>query len=136
MATTGKSPAQMFALAFGAVYLLVGIVGFAVTGFDNFASDVDPGTLIIFDLNPLHNIVHIAIGAAWLGAASTHAAAKSANLGIGVVYLLVGVLGLGGILVGELIANNPADTGLHLVTGLLAVYFGTAGAEMGRTATV
>lgn len=33
-----RSPAQTFALVFGAVYLLIGIAGFAVTGFDDFAA--------------------------------------------------------------------------------------------------
>ena len=35
---------QMLALAFGAVYLLIGIVGFFITGFDNFfGNEVAPG---------------------------------------------------------------------------------------------
>src|SRR5918999_5367901 len=87
-----RTPAQTFALVFGAVYLLVGIIGFAFTGIDDFAS-TSGDKLIIFQINPLHNIVHIAIGAVWLGAAKTHAAAKSANLILGAVLLLVAVIG-------------------------------------------
>src|SRR3712207_6856702 len=42
-----RTPAQTFALVFGAVYLLIGLVGFAVTGFDQFATWNDD-QLIIF----------------------------------------------------------------------------------------
>jgi hypothetical protein len=127
-----RTPAQVFALVFGVVYLLVGIIGFAVTGFDNFASD-NPNEwddLIIFSLNPLHNVVHIAVGALWIGASRTHAAAKSVNVLIGAAYGLLFVLGLTGIL--EFLAIEDAaepDNYLHLATAALALYFGTAGAE-------
>ena len=128
-----RTPAQTFALVFGAVYLLIGLVGFAATGFDNFAT-FSPDELIIFSVNPLHNIVHLAIGAVWIGAASKHATAKSANLAIGVVYLLVALLGFLEVeFVAELInikegAGDP-DNFLHLISGAAGVFFGTAGAE-------
>lgn len=52
-AAKGPSLNQLFGYGFGAVYLLVGLVGFAAThGKD----------LIFFGLNPLHNLVHIAVG--------------------------------------------------------------------------
>ncbi len=130
-----RTPAQTFALVFGAVYLLVGLVGFAVTGFDGFAADSDNEKLIIFTLNPLHNIVHIAIGAAWLASSGRHDSAKQANTFIGAAYVLVALLGFIGVL-GFLTINeagNP-DNFLHLVSGGLSLYFGTAGAEgPGRT---
>lgn len=52
-----RTPAQTFALVFGAVYALVGLAGFLVTGFDNFAGETFDDKLIIFSVNPLHNIV-------------------------------------------------------------------------------
>jgi hypothetical protein len=127
-----RTPAQVFALAFGVLYLLIGIIGFAVTGFDNFASDnpAEWDDLIIFSLNPLHNVVHLAIGALWIGASRTLAAAKSVNVLIGAVFGLLFVLGLTGIL--EFVAIEDAaepDNYLHLATAALALYFGTAGAE-------
>lgn len=120
----------MFALAFGIVYLVVGLVGFAITGFDNFASDADPGEkLLIFAINPLHNVAHLGVGALFLVGSSKHDTAKSVNLMIGIVYLLLGILGLaGGVVVEDLLNNNSADTFLHLGTAALAIYFGTAGA--------
>jgi len=128
--TTTRSPAQIFALTFGVVYLLIGIVGFAVTGFDGFASETYDEKLIIFPLNPLHNLVHIAIGGAWLYASKDHPTAKSVNAIVGVAYLLVAVLGLLGVL--KFLAIEDAgstDNYLHLASGALSLYFGTAGAS-------
>lgn len=128
--TTGtRTPAQVFALVFGVVYLLVGLVGFAVTGFDGFASESYGEKLLIFPLNPLHNLVHIAIGGLWLYGAKDHPTSKSVNLVIGVAYLGVFLLGLLGVLKFLAIEDaGSADNYLHLATGLLSVYFGTAGA--------
>ena len=118
----------MFALAFGVVYLVVGLVGFAVTGFDNFASEVPGDKLIVFAINPLHNIAHIGVGALLLVGSSRHETAKSVNLMVGVVYLLLAILGFAGVLVEDLLNVNQADNFLHIGTAALAIYFGTAGA--------
>ena len=135
-ATRDRTPAQMFALVFGVVYLLIGLIGFASTGFDNFAKFSDD-QLLIFNINPLHNIVHLAIGAVWIASSKNHASAKSANLAIGVVYLLVAVLGLLEVeFVAELLNINEGsgdpDNFLHLISGAAGVFFGTAGAEGNR----
>jgi hypothetical protein len=110
---------------FGAVYLLVGVVGFAITAGVGFAH-THGKELIIFELNPLHNVVHIAIGlllglAAYRGA-STAAAANSV---VGGVYLLVGVLGL--FLTNSaanILAINHPDNALHLASALLLLGVG------------
>jgi hypothetical protein len=60
-----RHPSQLLALAIGAVYTLIGILGFLVTGFENFAAETDK-TLLGFEINPLHNLVHLAIGLAGL----------------------------------------------------------------------
>lgn len=136
-ASSARTPAQTFALVFGVVYLLIGLVGFAVTGFDGFAAKSYNEELIIFALNPLHNIVHIAIGALWIGSSRTHEASKSTNTLVGAVYGLVFILGLLGVL--KFLAIEDAaepDNYLHLGTAVLALYFGTAGASgRGRVTT-
>lgn len=131
-AATTRTPAQMFALVFGVVYLLLGIVGFAVTGFDEFAGSTFNEKLLVFPLNPLHNIVHLAVGALWIASSRRHDAAKNVNTIIGVVYLLTAVLGFAGLLEWLAIEGGAdgADNWLHLASGALSLYFGTAGATV------
>lgn len=67
------SPNRLVATVFGAVYLLVGLLGFAVTGGVGFLA-TDGGLLLgIFAVNPLHNIAHLLIGAALLIAGLSNA---------------------------------------------------------------
>lgn len=138
MATAGtaRTPGQTFALVFGAVYLLVGILGFFVA--DSFTGGDESDKLILFPVNHLHNLVHLAIGALWLMGSRTAAAAKQMNMLIGVVYVLVAVLGFLGLgFMADLLNINSAgsaDNFLHLASGALALYFGTAGAGGGTHA--
>lgn len=116
-----QSPTRAFAGIFGAVYLLVGLVGFAATGFSGFAA-ASGDTLILFELNPLHNIVHILVGALLLAGAGQAALAKPIVLLVGIVYAVVGVLGF--FAVGEswnILALNTADNFLHLATAAVAL---------------
>ena len=48
---TTRHPSQLLALAIGAVYTLIGIAGFVVTGFENFAAETDK-TLLGFETTP------------------------------------------------------------------------------------
>lgn len=135
-AARDRTPGQLFALVFGAVYLLVGLLGFAVTGFDNFFASKFNEVLIVFPVNPAHNLVHLVIGAVWLAGSRTAAGAKAANMGIGIAYLAVFLLGLVGLLEWLAIEGGlNADQLLHLLSGGLAVYFGTAGATARRPVT-
>jgi hypothetical protein len=127
-----RTPAQGFALAVGVAYLAVGILGFAVTGWDRFFSDTGE-KLIIFELNPLHNVVHLLLGIVWLVSSDDHARARIVNLAFGVAYALVGFLGVFGLL-DSILSTNPADHGLHFVSAALAIYFGTFGAEFPQVA--
>src|SRR5919108_2816725 len=129
---TARTPAQNFALLFGVLYVVAGVVGFVVTGFSGFA-DPTGGTLILFGLNPLHNIVHILIGAVLVGGSMNPASARAVTLAVGAILGLVAVLGFAGLL--EFLAIDSLadpDNFLHLVTAALALYFGTVGAEPGR----
>lgn len=112
----------MFAGVFGAVYLLVGLAGFAVTGFDDWlATDTDE-LLLWFEINPLHNVVHVAIGLALLGGSARPASARAIALVVGVVYAAVGVIGF--FAVGEqwnILSLNQADNWLHIGTAIIAL---------------
>jgi hypothetical protein len=82
--------------------------------------------LIIFEVNPLHNIIHLAIGAALLYAGLKNVqTARTVNAGVGAVYLLVGILGL--FLLSSplnIIALNGADNVLHLASAVLLLGVG------------
>jgi hypothetical protein len=117
----GRTLNQTLALAFGAVYALVGLLGFAVSGDVDFAGQ-DGASLLGFDVNGLHNIVHLLIGVVLLAASRTHAVAKSVNLTIGAVYVLLAVLGpFINDTAADIIGLNGADHLLHLLSGVLLV---------------
>ncbi|HEX6208737.1 MAG TPA: DUF4383 domain-containing protein [Actinomycetota bacterium] len=113
---------QGFGYVFGAIYALVGLLGFTVTGGVEFAGNQGE-QLIGFELNPLHNIVHIAIGALLIvGAAGGLRASRMTNGAVGAAYLLVGVLGI--FMVNEdwdFLALNQADNVLHFATAVIAL---------------
>ncbi len=119
--TGARTLPQTLALAFGAIYLLVGIVGFFVTGFDQFVGQTDE-TLIIFDVNPLHNIVHILIGVAGLVLGRTLAGARNYGWLLAVGYaaaFLYGVFAVGQPW--DILNLNWADNILHLATAIVGV---------------
>ncbi|WP_456846076.1 DUF4383 domain-containing protein [Cellulomonas sp. P5_C6] len=128
-----QSPNRLVGTIFGIVYLLVGLAGFVVTGGVSFAA-TEGEPLVVFDVNPLHNIVHLLIGAALLIAArSSVRAAKGMNTAVGAVYLLVGVLGL--FLVGSsanILALNGADNVLHFASAILLLGVGLAADKSAR----
>ncbi|MEP6759777.1 MAG: DUF4383 domain-containing protein [Sporichthyaceae bacterium] len=129
--TTGRlqdSPNRLVGSIFGVVYLVVGLVGFAVTGFGQFADTNTEDKLVFFEINPLHNIVHLAIGALLLFAAmKSVSAAKGANTLVGAVYLLVGVIGLfiaNDTSEANILSLNGADNVLHFASALVLLGVG------------
>jgi hypothetical protein len=118
-APVSRHPSQLLTLAIGAVYTLVGVLGFLVTGFDHFAAETDK-TLLGFEVNPLHNLVHLAIGLAGLAMWRRLDTARTYGWLLAVGYGLVFVYGL--IAAGNSDVNflsiNGADNGLHLASAL------------------
>jgi Domain of unknown function (DUF4383) len=125
MRTSTWTANRLLGSAFGAVYILVGLLGFTVSGGHGFAATGGGKLLGIFMVNPLHNVVHLLVGALLLaGAAGGEAAASRVNTLVGGVYLAVGVLGLF-ILTSSanIVALNSADNVLHFLSA--AVLLGT-----------
>ncbi|MBW3619916.1 MAG: DUF4383 domain-containing protein [Actinobacteria bacterium] len=122
--TTDKHPAQYVALAIGAVYTLVGLVGFAVTGFDGFASP-EGSSLLGFEINPLHNIVHLIIGGAGLALWSRLDGTRMYGWLLAVGYGLTFVYGLlvtGTESQANFLALNAADNWLlHLPSAIVGL---------------
>jgi hypothetical protein len=102
-------------LALGVFYVAIGILGF-VPGVTN------DGLLIgIFAVNALHNIVHIALGAALIWGSRT--ANNMVNQVLAVVFAVL-VVGSFIAPIVEQVPLNPPDTALHLVSALITGYYG------------
>ncbi|HVL97882.1 MAG TPA: DUF4383 domain-containing protein [Egibacteraceae bacterium] len=122
------SAARKFALVFGIVYIAVGIVGFAVTGFSDWLVNTDE-RLLIFELNAFHNIVHLGIGGLLILGyfLPEESSTQGVNIGIGAFLLLAAFIGFSGAGTLQIISiDSPlaADNFLHLVSGIVAVAFG------------
>jgi hypothetical protein len=120
-----RTLAQKLALMFGAVFLVVGILGFVpgittnlYEGLDFAGNDGNAELLGLFQVSVLHNVVHLLFGVGIILAA-THAGALSYLLYGGIAYGLVFLLGVIGA--GDWIPVNSADNVLHalLTVGLL-----------------
>jgi hypothetical protein len=103
---------RTIAKTFGYVFLAVGVLGFI----PNPIASGDG----IFQVNALHNIVHLASGALALVAGYTSEGnAQTYNVGFGAVYGLVTLLGLLGVSFAvDLLNLNLADNVLHLAITL------------------
>ena len=115
--------ARMFALVFGIVYLLVGLLGFTAS-----SSMAAAPLLGIFPVNLLHNIVHILIGIWGLASYRSATGAVAYARGLAILYALLTILGLipaTNTMFG-LVPIYGADVALHALTAIIAAYFGWA----------
>ncbi|HEX2142554.1 MAG TPA: DUF4383 domain-containing protein [Candidatus Limnocylindria bacterium] len=123
------SIARTVVLVLGAVYVLVGILGFIPAVAEEVAGvdEMDSATALllgIFPINVLHNFVHLAIGAVLLWGATSTGAAIMAARGVGIVYLLVGLLGFVAPDTFGLMPIGGNDIWLHLATALILLVIG------------
>jgi hypothetical protein len=126
---TARSPVQQAALLVGAVFLLVGVLGFipGITtdyGSMEFASHESGAELLgLFQISVLHNLVHLAYGLAGLALARTAAGAYSYLLVGGAVYLVLWAYGLsvGHHSDANFVPLNTADDWLHFVLGIAMI---------------
>src|SRR5687768_2357105 len=69
---------QKAAMAFGVVFLLVGLLGLFIPGGMGMEAHPDqaPRLLGLFPVNLLHNVVHLAFGAWGIAASRSHSASR------------------------------------------------------------
>jgi hypothetical protein len=131
-----RTPAQWYCLVFGATLLVAGVLGFAFDSTFDTGSNLNGSKLIgIFEVNGIHNLVHVASGLVLLAMAPKRATAKAAALTFGVVYLAVTIIGIAdGSDVLGLIPVNSADNLLHVAISGLAIVSGvvSSGADRER----
>ncbi len=123
---TPRTPVQAAAAAVGAVFLLVGVLGFVPGVTTNYGDLMGAGhhseaeLLGIFQVSILHNVVHLLFGVAGLALARTASNAKAFLVGGGAVYLVLWLYGL--VIDKDSAANfvplNTADDWLHFVLGV------------------
>jgi Domain of unknown function (DUF4383) len=130
--TRDRTDVQRAAQVVGAVFLLVGILGFIpgiTSDYDQmaFASHDSQAKLLgIFQVSILHNIVHLLFGVAGLAMARAASSARTYLVGGGVIYLVLWLYGL--FIDKDSSANfvpvNSADDWLHFVLGLGMIALG------------
>ena len=128
------TPAQKAALAVGAVFLAVCVLGPVpgiTTNNDEFTfagHHCDAALLGIFNVSVLHNLVHLLFGVAGIVLARTFTSARSYLIGGGVVYLVLFIYGL--VIDHDSSANfvpvNDADNWLHLGLAVAMIALGAA----------
>ena len=126
----GRTPAQLYALIFGATLVVAGILGF----FYNASFGTGDGTeraavLGVLDVNGWHNLVHIATGALGLAVAGSYGGSRGYALGLGAVYALVALLGFiagDGDEIFNLIPVNTEDNVLHALIAVAGIAAGLA----------
>ena len=145
--TLGRTTIQTAALAVGAVFLLVGILGFIpgiTTNYETlgFAGHESEALLLgIFQVSILHNIVHLLFGVAGIAMARSAAQSRNYLIGGGAVYLVLWIYGLliGKDTAANFVPVNTADDWLHFVLGVAMIGLGVAlsrgTARTGRTTT-
>ncbi|NUR74329.1 MAG: DUF4383 domain-containing protein [Hamadaea sp.] len=129
-----NSALQTVAGLIGAVFLLVGVLGF-IPGITTNYGDMtfaghDSGAQLlgIFQVSVLHNIVHLLFGIAGLALARTLGGARIFLVGGGAIYLILWIYGLV-VDMGSsanFVPMNTADNWLHFGLGVAMVALGLA----------
>lgn len=136
-ARTARTSVQLVSGIFGAVFLLVGILGF-VPGITQdldtimFAGHHSQAVLLgIFQVSVLHNVVHLLFGIVGLLGLRSRGLARAFLIVGGIVYAVLWIYGLVVPMesMGNFVPLNTADNWLHFV---LAVAMVTTGIVFGR----
>ena len=125
---------RYFALAFGIVFLLVGIAGFIpalvtppVETTRDLAIEAGHGRLFgLFPVNVVHNLIHIAYGIWGLAAYRALSSARLYARSVAVIYAVLAVMGFIPVLnvVFGLAPIHGHAIWLHVLLAAVAAYFG------------
>jgi hypothetical protein len=128
MSSGNKSLVQTIVPIIGAFYVLIGIVGFFVTGFTNFVQNTND-ELLGFSINPFHNLVHLAIGAFLIIMALNRnkAVGEGATMGVGLFYIVAFVIGVyasDNLTIISMSGSGDLENFNHIVNGVALLTIG------------
>ncbi|RJQ81164.1 DUF4383 domain-containing protein [Pseudonocardiaceae bacterium YIM PH 21723] len=113
---------QSLGLTLGAIYALIGLAGFSVSGGHAFSGSSGGMFMDMFTVNALSNLVSLVLGLAMLWAANDSAdRAKMMNTVVGVLCLVMAAIGMWGSASMNVMAMDSGANLLHLVTGVVLV---------------
>jgi hypothetical protein len=117
-----RTPAQWYCLLAGLSLVLAGLLGFFADADFDTGQGIDGGSLVGFEVNAIHNLIHLASGLLLVAAARTRQSARAIALAFGLVYGVVAIIGIvdGSDVLG-LIPVNSADNVLHVGLAALGV---------------
>lgn len=128
MSSGNKSLVQTIVPIIGAFYVLIGVVGFFITGFTDFVQNTDD-ELLGFSINGFHNLVHLAIGAFLIIMATNRnkAVGEGAIMGVGLFYIVAFVIGVyagDNLTIISMTGSGDLENFNHLVNGVLLLTLG------------
>ena len=114
---------------FGVLYVAIGLIGFAVTGFGDFLENTSDYILLSgLSVNPFHNVVHVAIGGFLLiMSRQSTATAEGACLGVGIFYVaafVIGVVGATNLTIIGMEGRDDLENFNHLLNGVILLGIG------------
>jgi hypothetical protein len=118
---------QRVATISGAIFILVGLLGFTPVGMPFMQMGSGSGApmlLGMFPVNALHNLVHMLFGVWGIIAGRSASRATIYALGSGAAYLLLGVMGLFTDTLLGIVPIGGYDVVLHLVLAVCLAGFG------------
>ncbi len=136
---------QTAARIFGIIYLIVGIIGF-IPGISPPVGAGAPPLILsgfydnvigLFTTNWLHDAVHILVGIGGIAAAASFAKSRTYWQSIAVIFAILFILGIipATNTVFGLVPLFGADVWLHLLTVIVAAYFGWGAASANEVVT-
>ena len=118
-----RHPSEWLALAVGLAFVGAGVIGFFITGFDEFVGRDTDKTLLGLEINPLHNIVHLVIGLAGLAMWRTRSTARTYGWLLAIGYGATFVYGLFAVNERDIniLSLNDPDNWFHLASALVGL---------------
>ena len=120
---SGRAPSQYLALIVGLAFVGAGVLGFFITGFDDFFARDTNQFLLGLEINPAHNVVHLALGLLGLALWWTLSGARTYGAILFVGYAAAFVYGLFAVDNAEInvLSMNTADNWFHLASALVGL---------------